>query len=166
MSLFGRKKKDSIGSAFWRNCPVRTTDSDVLMYHGIECGQQDDGRGKLAAGWAIDLGNIGSPHAFDLIREGYEMWRESADYDRGQAHRFLLEMRDRLAHEPPAPYYYNPRCWAGIELLDVLNPEERAEAERALFDETREVDSMYLSFNEMQWGEEYAKEQGLPLPWT
>lgn len=152
---------------FWRNTLFMPhMDRDRLIDYGIASGQRGDGQRKLAAGWAIwDLGDIGTPHAFDFMREGYELWSETPNFIRGEGRNFLGEMRGRLRKETPGPHYYNPRCWAGIEFLKVIDANELPDAGQHIFDETRVVDPMFLSANSMRWAEEYAITNGLPEPW-
>lgn len=154
---------------FWRNSLFMPhMDSVRLIDYGIACGQRGDGPRKLAAGWAIwDLGNIGTPHAFDFIREGYELWSKEPGFIRGEARSFLAEMRGRLLrNEPPGAHVYDPRCWAGIEFLKVIDANELEDTGSRIFDETCGVEPMFLSSNEISWAREYASAHGLPEPWS
>lgn len=142
MGFFGRRRQHAGGrtTAFWLIPPFSTHDAEHLHAHGIDCVIRSDGPGMMSTGWAIwNIAGLHEQEARDFLMDGYKAWCASGGADDSIRVEFLEHVFERLRDiEPPvspsddlsrvswevmAPIAeaYGMRCWAGSELLELLN---------------------------------------------
>jgi hypothetical protein len=179
MSLFAKKQRQTTG--FWRAPPFPDADTTVLYQFGIRCVGRNDGPGMIATGWAIwHLGDLSSHQAYDFLTDGYDLWRRSAGFDPAAAAAFLRDLIAELRPDLPARWtdlhrappelvdpiakYYSLRCWAGSELLEVVDDNQAGTAS-AVFDVMARTRSEFVPERSLSWARGYASQRGLPDPW-
>jgi hypothetical protein len=168
---------------FWEVAPLRTADPAVLYQHGIHCVTESDGPGMMATGWAIwDLTDISAHQSFDLLSDGYRAWQGSPRYSRAEAKQFLYAMFERLQPDRPAPWtnlydvapevvmpiatYNSARCWAGSELVELLDDTDQVTLGPVIFDAIRRVRVEFVPPRSMAWAKSYAANHNQPEPWS
>lgn len=183
MSVFSRKRQVT---AFWQESPFRSNDLAQLYQYGISCAGREDGMGMMRSGWAIyKKAGLHSHQAEDFLRDGYQNWLRSPDFQPSLAIVFLTELFDRLNKKNPTPppniyavprgliepmaSHYSMRCWAGNELLEAADraarPDVRERYEAIVFGAIVCSPADFVPPRSKSWARAYAHNHGEPEPW-
>lgn len=168
-------------SPFWKQPPFPSSDPAMLYQAGISCVQRSDGKGMMAAGWRIwRLAGLHEHQASDFLTGGYDLWRESSDFEPALAATFLNELLEGLRDAPllpgdiwslprevvmPVASQHGARAWAASGLIAVSRPDERSTIEQVAYSAVSGSPRPFVPPRSIAWAEGYADQNGLPAPW-
>ncbi|MBM0256001.1 hypothetical protein [Micromonospora sp. 4G55] len=183
MSVFSRRRKPT---AFWQEPPFRSTDLAQLYEYALSCVGREDGMGMMRSGWAIyRKAGLHAHQAEDFLRDGYQSWSQSLNFQPRVAIEFLTELFEQLREKNPAvppniyavpreliepiASHYGMRCWAGNELLAVADhasrPDLRERYEPVVFAAIVRSPPEFVPARSKGWARAYAHDHGEPEPW-
>lgn len=138
-----------------------------------------DWRTTMASGWALSVAQGLDGDAFELLRAGFETWRDEPGYAASLRRRFLEQLVGELIEDPvvsaeprglpagaiadPAATQYAARCWAASELLELgVEPV----MERMLYGVITRSVAAFVPARSAAWALDYAARHDLPPPWS